>query len=161
MGRTRGEEVLSPVALAASSGDLGAMRYEELPAFRAALAEIRSLPGDARAPALADLFRRHAFASRTTEVRSRKRRCRVPALTLADLSRSQGEARVEGYVRAAWVPSGGSREIVWCPALNTLILEDISWTGEDTYLRIRSQKVSRYSLLDEAEAVALVLRAWG
>jgi hypothetical protein len=135
------------------------MKPDDLPRFLRELAELRLLPPGERAAPLLALFERSDFAPKSLELRAKKRRCRVPAITLAKLTTHHRDILADGYARRAYVPETTLQEIVWCPHLNTVLLYVSSYTGEDTYNRIPSRRITSYSLLDHVEAAARIAAA--
>jgi hypothetical protein len=84
------------------------------------------------------LFEKYDLPTDPDVSESARRRCTTPPVPI--FSSYDSGLRASGHKtytgRTAYLLSGGSLDLGWCPALNVLVFRRESWTEEDTYLRI-------------------------
>ncbi|MCA1618051.1 MAG: hypothetical protein LC795_01805 [Acidobacteria bacterium] len=116
------------------------MRPEQLEDFKR---ELAALPGElGRDEVIArveSLYERYELPDYVLRTDGQRRRCKAPVLPIASSAPSSElhASRYKTYTGGtAYLLSGASIKVGWCPEVNALLCHWESWTEEDSYLRI-------------------------
>ena len=86
------------------------------------------------------LFVRYDLPLESNLSERERRHCTTPPVPIYTSVGVRSSLQPSGYKtytgNTAYLLSGGSVELGWCPTQNVLLLRSESWTEEDTYLRI-------------------------
>ena len=137
------------------------MRPEQVTDFKRELASLSDTSeGEELLERVESLFERYALAADVWRLEQRHRRkCKAPVVPIATNS-SPTSLRTSGYKTysggTAYLLSGGSVNVGWCPEFNALLYRWESWTEEDTYLRIPGGRSLHIDFLTPGMLVAFL-----